>query len=58
MGRDTAVDTAMIVSIIHITQAKVNAHSPQTGTHIAVQSWINVAKPIGNVPRNSELLGS
>jgi hypothetical protein len=47
--------TATIESIIQQTQAIVTAHGPQYGMHNEHQAEMRVAKPIGIVPRKSEL---
>jgi len=54
-GREIAIKTATTVSTIQSTQANVIDQLPQDGTHINTQSWIKVANPIGNVPRNNAL---
>src|SRR4051794_27179205 len=41
--------------MIQQTQANVTAHGPQYGIHNAHQAEINVANPMGIVPRKSEL---
>ena len=50
----TVTDT--IESMIQQTQANVMAQWPQYGMHNAHQAEMSVAKPIGIVPKNSELV--
>ena len=50
----TATETTE--SIIQHNQAKVTAHGPQYGMHKVHQAEMSVAKPIGIVPRKSELV--
>jgi hypothetical protein len=52
---DIVTDTATTESTIQQTQAKVIAQGPQYGMHIEHQAEMSVAKPIGIVPRKSEL---
>lgn len=55
---DSVTAAATTVSIIHSTQANVAAHGPQAGTQTSTHISISVAKPMGMVPRKSELIGS
>lgn len=53
---DTVTATDTIESMIQQTQAKVVAQGPQYGMHKVHQAEMSVAKPIGIVPRKSELV--
>jgi hypothetical protein len=55
---DTVTDAAATASTIHNTHATVLAQSPQAGTQTNTHISISVAKPIGQVARKSEFVGS
>lgn len=46
--------TEITTSIHHNVQANVAAHWPHAGTHTKTIMLIIVARPIGNVPTNSD----
>jgi hypothetical protein len=55
---DTVTDAAATASTIHNAHAIVLVQSPQAGTQINTNISISVAKPIGQVARKSEFVGS
>ena len=57
-GSDTVTAAATTASIIQHTHAKVTDQYPQYGQHRNIQLSTSVAKPMGIVPRNRELVGS
>jgi hypothetical protein len=57
-GSDTVTAAETTASIIQHTHAKVTDQYPQYGQHRKIQLSTSVAKPMGIVPRNKELVGS
>lgn len=55
---ERVTDAAATTSTIHIAHANEMAHWPQRGTQMKTHISMSVAKPMGMVARNSELVGS